>query len=112
MSVASSARREVDERDGGLLRDGAVSKDAKSVQSAGKPMSASTNRGLSARAQSQVISPTIELLGPWRPSSPLVGASGDGSAPSFQSRAVGVAHIRRTAASVNVVPELRVLVVA
>lgn len=54
----------------------------------------------------------IELLGPWRPSRPLVGASGDGFVPSFQSRAVGVAHIRRTAASVSVAPELRLLVVA
>jgi hypothetical protein len=75
-------------------------------------MSASTNRGFKARAHTQILTPMIELLGAWRPSKPFVGASSLGFDPSFQSRAVGVAHILRTAASVSVVPELRLLVAA
>lgn len=55
----------------------------------GKPISHSTNSGFKCFGDS---GPPIPLLGAWRPSSPFVGAFSLGLAPSFQSRADGVAH--------------------
>ena len=69
------------------------------VHPTGRPISHSTNSGFSRSRGREVwsegddASPELMLLGAWRPSREFVGTFIDGAPPSFQSRAVGVAHI-------------------
>src|SRR5207249_9131184 len=66
------------------------------VHPIGKPISHSTNSGFNCRrGRGESVedpSPSFIILGAWRPRSAFVGAFGDGSVPSFQSREVGVAQ--------------------
>lgn len=82
----------------------------------GTPIKASTKQGFSdsfSRRRTACIEPSAPPVGivgsggeahrgAWRPSNPFVGTASEGSDPSFQSRAVGVAHI--AVASVSDVP--------
>jgi hypothetical protein len=121
-SSLPDASHEVADREGGLLPDDAVSQhaetiDATEVQSVGSPCIASTNSGLS----------TIPLVDPVGARREAVACSLRFDTPCPRARmaaicscvfgvaascACGVAHSLRTAASVSVVPLLRVAVAA
>lgn len=91
------ARREEPERVGGLDRDDGISKRSKSVHPEGKPISASTKRGLRAIG-CEPFEPALRITWAGREGEPLR----PGMSSPFQSRAFGVDHIAAWPSSVNV----------